>query len=183
MIEDTSDECFFAVMQNIKNRNWPSHFDPKPSPWFPSDGERCVEIPWALSRYRGQKKLLEIGLPFLDLSMVRAQIQLQIITGCRLYGMDFVELDSVLNRFNKLNFDIREYYTFYKEDLRRISLKNNLFDLIFCVSTIEHVGFDKVSNVGNTKTAFIRSEKEPELLPDYDSCKDDQKHLPKLNVY
>ena len=72
MLEDTSDECFLAVLQNIKNSNWPSRFDPKPSPWFPSDGERCVEIPWALSRYRGQKKLLEIGLPFLDLSMVRA---------------------------------------------------------------------------------------------------------------
>ncbi len=87
-----------------------------------------IEIPWALSRYAGQQRVLEVGCSF-------ATENPQYIEGLRalaipeLHGIDISSVEAPF--FIKRTADIRES-----------GYAANFFDMILCVSTIEHVGRD-----------------------------------------
>jgi len=139
--------------------------------------ERCVEIPWALSRYRGQKNILEIGLALADPMLVRAQMKLQKENGCKLSGLDIVDIDRVLNRFGSLGCNIKEVYDFHQADARNTDFTDDSFDLIFLISTLEHFGFDRFEPSQNADTVFKRPKDYPEEFPLYEDCREDRKAL------
>jgi SAM-dependent methyltransferase len=88
--------------------------------------ERPIEIAWALGRYRGEPRVLDIGYAFAE------PVWLSAVTTARprtLTGLDLVErevpgLSAVVG------------------DVRRMPFRDRSFDVIFCISTLEHVGAD-----------------------------------------
>src|SRR3989338_2287666 len=157
-------DCFSGIIKKIEKKIWPNEFEPE-YPWFPGHDERCVEVPWALSRYQGQKNILEIGLALADPMLIQAQIKLRELTGCKLSGLDIVNIERVLNRFKFLNSDIREVYDFHQADARNTGFTDNSFDLIFLISTLEHFGFDKFEPKEKANTVFKRPKEYPENFP------------------
>jgi SAM-dependent methyltransferase len=88
--------------------------------------ERPVEIAWTLGRYRGERRVLDVGYAFAEPEWLVA------LTHSRpreLVGVDLVErdvpgLESVV------------------ADIRKLPFSDRSFDVVFCVSTLEHVGQD-----------------------------------------
>jgi SAM-dependent methyltransferase len=103
-------------------------------PWhgFASEGtgvgmtERVVEIPWILSRYSGERRVLEIGPTFAYTTYIRHLDRLCIE---ELHGLD---LSTRPVRGIRL----------VQGDVRDMPYPDDHFDLIHCVSTIEHVGLN-----------------------------------------
>jgi SAM-dependent methyltransferase len=88
--------------------------------------ERPVEIAWTLGRYRGEARVLDVGYAFAEPDWLVALVQAR---PRELVGVDLVErevpgMESVV------------------ADLRRLPLPDRSFDVVFCVSTLEHVGQD-----------------------------------------
>jgi len=180
MFQGNVDDCYKKILDNIKRHDWPTPFVPEPQPWFPESDERCIEVPWALSRYSGQKSVLEIGLALADLMLIRAQLQLKEYTNCDLSGMDLVDIHRTIDRFKSLNLDLTEIYNFHQEDARDTNFENNSFDLIFCISTLEHIGFDEFEEDERIDSIFKRPENYPEALPSYKECRDDRKAITEI---
>jgi SAM-dependent methyltransferase len=86
--------------------------------------ERVVEIPWALSRYRGERCVLDIGTAFAIPVYVESLRRLAIpdLHGADLapYRMDGIEM--------------------VQADVRRLPYPDDKFDLVLCVSTLERIG-------------------------------------------
>jgi glycosyltransferase involved in cell wall biosynthesis len=92
----------------------------------PNTTERVVEIPWMLSRYEGEPRVLDTGYAFASGVWLSALLDLGIPS---LHGVDLATLSVPGMRR-------------VRGDLRGLPYKDASFDLIYCVSTIEHVGFD-----------------------------------------
>lgn len=90
--------------------------------------ERVVEIPWVLSRYRGERRVLDVGssfaLPFYLDELRRLRIE-------ELHGVDLAPRTIPGLRLARA-------------DVRRMPYADGYFDLILCVSTLEHIGFVNV---------------------------------------
>ena len=173
-------EWYTNVLTSLRSGNFPASFAPKPSPWFPQESERCIEVPWALSRYRGQKSILEIGLSLADITLVSAQLALKKIGNADLHALDIVDIERVLNRFSNLGVDVRTMYRFALGDVRNTPYADNSFDLIFLISTIEHVGFDEFEPNVYADTVFKRPEQFPSVFPIYEQSREDRKVLKEL---
>lgn len=95
-------------------------------PYGVGDTERCIEIPWALSCYRGEEMVLDVGFAHAEERFLKELLAQGIP---HLHGIDLVKkrvdkIDSVMG------------------DIRSTPFHNGSFDLVFCISTIEHIGKD-----------------------------------------
>lgn len=97
--------------------------------------ERCVEIPWVLSRHRGESRVLDIGSAHAEPRYLDALSKLRIPL--------LVALDLVPCRYPGVRSVVA--------DARWPPLGNEAFDLILAVSVIEHIGCDNRSYVGDLK--------------------------------
>ena len=91
----------------------------------PATDERVVEIPWVLARLRGGRAL-EVGYAFAEPPYLTA-----------LLGAGFDELTGV----DLADADVPGMTT-VRADVRALPFDNGAFDLVLCVSTLEHVGAD-----------------------------------------
>jgi len=92
----------------------------------PPGDERPIEIPWALGRARGAKRVLDAGSAFAEPAYLAALVAL---------GADeLVAVDLVSVEIPGLRAVVA--------DLRDLPFEEGSFDLALCISTIEHVGFD-----------------------------------------
>jgi SAM-dependent methyltransferase len=92
----------------------------------PGTDERSIEIPWALSRRLGARRLLDAGYahaPTLYLEHLTA-LDSEEVVGVDLTHREVPGVRSVV------------------ADLRRLPFNADRFDLVLCVSTLEHVGSD-----------------------------------------
>jgi len=103
-----------------------SHFKIPSEPYGIRDSERCIEIPWAISLYAGEEVVLDIGYANAEERHIHALHSLKIP---HLYGIDISE--------KKI-----DGFVTHRGDIRHTNFKDNFFDLVFCISTIEHVGRD-----------------------------------------
>ena len=91
--------------------------------------ERVVEIPWTLSRYAGEHRVLDVG------SSNAVAPYLAYLTGLNipeLHGVDLspASIDGMVMT---------------QADVRQMPYEDSSFDLITCVSTLEHIGRDNSS--------------------------------------
>ena len=117
-------------------------------PYGLKDTERCIEIPWTISCYKGEKKVLDIGYANAEERYLKELISLNI---SKLYGIDIVKND------------VKGIITI-SGDIRKTNLPNNFFDLVFCVSTIEHIGRDN--------TVYAKTYCENDDLGDFKAIKE-----------
>jgi SAM-dependent methyltransferase len=87
--------------------------------------ERAVEIPWALARYRGERRVLDIGYAFAEPAYLEGLTGL----GADLVGVDLAEAEVP---------GLRSVVA----DVRELPFEKGSFDLAFCISTLEHIGRD-----------------------------------------
>src|SRR5262249_13470907 len=97
-----------------------------------SETERCVEIPWALSRYRGERRVLDVGYAHAEPRYAHALAGLGIPV---LVGIDLVAAK-------------RDGVRALAADVRAPALRPGSFDLIMAISVIEHVGRDNTRYSG-----------------------------------
>ncbi|HEX2028775.1 MAG TPA: class I SAM-dependent methyltransferase [Nitriliruptorales bacterium] len=92
--------------------------------------ERSVEIPWVLSSYRGERCVLEVGYAFAEERYLQALRSLDVPV---LVGLDLAAgtRDDLSTTFRRVRADIRSHV-----------FAPDSFDLVLCISTIEHVGRD-----------------------------------------
>jgi SAM-dependent methyltransferase len=83
--------------------------------------ERAIEIPWVLSRYSGERNVLDVGTAFAEPAYVQG---LQELAAGELVTVDLAEPATVI------------------ADVRDLPFEDGRFELAFCVSTLEHVGRD-----------------------------------------
>jgi SAM-dependent methyltransferase len=86
--------------------------------------ERPIEIPWCLARYRGEPRLLDVGYAFAEPAYLAALLELR---AAALVGVDLAEADVPgLKRV--------------RADVRSLPFDDGDFDVVLCISTLEHVG-------------------------------------------
>jgi hypothetical protein len=92
----------------------------------PVGDERPVEIPWCLSRYRGEPRLLDVGYAFAEPVYLAA---LSTLGAEELVGVDLGEAE--VPGLRRVVADVRE-----------LPFRRGEFDVAICISTLEHVGRD-----------------------------------------
>ena len=92
----------------------------------PPGDERTIEIPWALGRARGAKRVLDAGSAFAEPAYLAA---LAALGADEVVAVDLAPVEIP---------GVRAVVA----DLRNLPLEDGSFDLALCISTIEHVGFD-----------------------------------------
>ena len=92
----------------------------------PPGDERPIEIPWCLSRYRPDERLLDVGFAFAEPAYLAALTRL----GAReVVGVDLAETRVP---------GIRSVVA----DVRRLPFRDGELDVAICISTLEHIGRD-----------------------------------------
>lgn len=95
-------------------------------PFGEGDTERCIEIPWAMSVYSGETQVLDVGYANAEDRYIEQILSLNIP---ELHGTDIVEKKV-------------EGFIKHVGDIRETAFPNDFFDLVYCISTIEHIGRD-----------------------------------------
>ncbi len=101
--------------------------------------ERIVEIPWVINELKGLKgSLLDAG------STLNFKYILKNLTHFKKIFISTLYPENIY--FNDLNIS----YTY--EDLSKLSFRNDYFDAVTCISTLEHIGFNNnIYNYGKFK--------------------------------
>jgi SAM-dependent methyltransferase len=97
-------------------------------PYGAGGTERVIEIPWALSKYNGGPRVLEVGCSFASENPEYIQ-SLLALNIPELHGVDVSSVGAP--HFIKRTADIRES-----------GYETGFFDFILCISTLEHIGKD-----------------------------------------
>jgi O-antigen chain-terminating methyltransferase len=92
----------------------------------PATEERFVEIPWVLARYDGEPRVLDVGYANAEPAYLAALVD---ASPGEVVGVDPVPFDAP---------GVRGVVG----DLRALPFADGAFDVVLCVSTIEHVGRD-----------------------------------------
>jgi O-antigen chain-terminating methyltransferase len=99
--------------------------------------ERVVEIPWVLSRYRGEEDVLDIGTsnaPDVYLSSL-TRLNIPNLVGLDLSGVSVAKVEVV------------------RGDMTQMPFGHRAFGLILCISTLEHCGKDNTQYGVSSGTA------------------------------
>lgn len=112
--------------------------------------ERVIEIPWALSKYNGGRRVLEVGCSFASENpeYIEGLLSLNI---SELHGIDVSSGEAP--HFIKKTGDIRES-----------GYETRFFDFILCISTLEHVGKDNTKHY--KPIAELPADRPSSLAPD-----------------
>jgi SAM-dependent methyltransferase len=88
--------------------------------------ERVIEIPWCLSRYAGEARVLDVGYAFAEPAYLAGLVGLG---APELVGVDLAEAEVPGLRSTVA-------------DIRELPFDDGSFDLAICISTLEHIGRD-----------------------------------------
>ena len=110
----------------VLNRPGIPHFSVDTPLYGLDDSERCIEIPWVLSRFQGEPRVLDIGYANAEPRYLKARDALTIpfLVGLDLSAAHQSGLAGVAG------------------DALALPFRPGSFDLIFAISAIEHIGRD-----------------------------------------
>jgi len=129
--------CAATDRHYVLNQPAPPDFSVDTPMYGLDDSERCIEIPWVLSRFRGEARVLDIGYANAEPRYLQARDALKIPF---LVGLDLAAAPQ------SCIFGIAG-------DARALPFRLGTFDLIFAISVIEHIGRDNaIYGVGEQPT-------------------------------
>lgn len=99
--------------------------------------ERFIEIPWCLIRRRTANTVLDVGYVNADMNYLQGLAAQQIPD---LYGLDIAT--PVNHSCTLPDGTVKPLLKPVQSDIRNTPFADDFFDLIFLISTIEHVGMD-----------------------------------------
>jgi SAM-dependent methyltransferase len=116
----------FAAGERSKPRDHRGPSRPRELVAPASSDERALEIPWCLTRYDGERRVLDVGYAFAEAAYVAGLLALgaEELVGVDLAAADVPGLRSVVS------------------DVRSLPFDDDSFDFALCISTLEHVGRD-----------------------------------------
>ncbi len=126
--------------------------------------ERSIETPWVASTINKYniKSILDIGFTMSSLDYLGLLLELNKKYGVQIEAVDIVKPERVRTRYPKEWLDEIFSISITVGDMRKINVQEGKYDAVTCISTIEHIGFDKAT-IGNLKTAFDRKLKPKEV--------------------
>lgn len=124
--------------------------------------ERIIEVPKAaywLKQFSNEDSLniLDIGFTMSSLDWLGLLLKLNEAQNCTLNAMDIIKPERVKSRYPQEWHEAIFKVAVEIGDLRTMPMKENNFDVVTCISTIEHIGFDEAEEE-DLSTAFKRSE-------------------------
>lgn len=124
----------------------------------PGTSSRAVEVPWAascLARLR-PKRLFDVGLSLASLDYLGLLLEHARQPGNVLRAVDIIDPARVRSRYPGEWWPEIRAVGVEVRDARELSPAAEPFDMVNCVSVIEHIGFDKASR-DDPKSAFERA--------------------------
>jgi O-antigen chain-terminating methyltransferase len=120
------DALAFAAAERARPRDVRGPARPRELSAPAESDERALEIPWCLARYDGEPRVLDVGYAFAEPAYLAglAALGARELTGVDLAELELPGLRSVV------------------ADVRELPFADASFDLILCISTLEHVGRD-----------------------------------------
>lgn len=118
--------------------------------------ERCVEIPWVSAHIGSANSILDIGWSMSPpewLGVLLASRR----AGANLTGIDIVDPKRVESRFLPDMLNEIMAVPVIVGDILTYEPLDEIFDLLTCVSTLEHIGFDQATPPDVTDTVFVRA--------------------------
>lgn len=107
--------------------------------------ERVVEAPWVAHHVKGCISLLDIGFTFASFEYLGMLLWLKEEYGFQLSVVDIIKPESIQERYPVDWISSILEVPITVGDLRFLELPANVYDIVTCISTIEHIGFDKPS--------------------------------------
>lgn len=117
--------------------------------------ERCVEVPWIASHLGKAKRILDVGWSMSPPEWFGVLLSCQ-RNGTDLVGIDIVDPHRVRNIYPERIVDQVLRTPVRIESILDAEPTDGKFDVITCVSTLEHIGFDIATEPSVTSTAFVR---------------------------
>ena len=119
-------DCAATDRQYVVNRPGVPDFSVDTPLYGLGDSERCIEIPWVLSRFRGEPRVLDVGHANAEprYLQVRDALKIPCLVGLDLTAAPQPCISGVAG------------------DALALPFRPGVFDLIFAISVIEHIGRD-----------------------------------------
>jgi O-antigen chain-terminating methyltransferase len=118
--------CAVTDRQYVLNRPGAGDFSVDTPLYGLDDSERCIEIPWVLSRFQGETRVLDLGYANAEprYQLARDTLKIPFLVGFDLAAAPQSHISGVAG------------------DALALPFRPGAFDLIFAISVIEHIGRD-----------------------------------------
>lgn len=132
---------------------------------LPGHSERIVEVPWAAQYLKPGSRMLDIGFAMSSLDWLGLLLHMREKADCDLQAVDIVRPARVASRYPENWRESALAVPVTIGDIRRLTSFETEFDLVTCISTIEHIGFDTAST-DDPDSAFARGKTPAEVASD-----------------
>jgi len=134
---------------------------------IPGHSERLVEVPWAAQYLGAAKNILDIGFSMSSLDWLGLLLIALKNPQTNLHAADIVRPERVASRYPEHWRAATLQVPVTIGDIRQIALPSDHFDLVTCISTIEHIGFD-IASTDDPHSAFLRGKTPAEIAANRD---------------
>ncbi len=131
---------------------------------IPCHSERLAEVPWAAKYLRDARTILDIGFAMSSFDWLGLLLAAGQREHTSIQAVDIVRPQRVATRYPDPWRKQILQTPIIIGDIRTCELPREHFDLISCISTIEHIGFD-VASTDDPNSAFLRG-KTPAQIAD-----------------
>ena len=125
--------------------------------------ERCIEVPWAAQWFDKDMAVMDIGFTMSSLDWLGLMLNVRNTMNISIDAMDIIKPERVQTRYPAPWLKDILSVPVSIGDIRQSKVKADHYDLVTCISTIEHIGFD-YADENDPNTAFKRG-KTPEDVP------------------
>lgn len=149
------------IVDGIETLNFPGIFGKGSS-------ERVIETPWVAHHARECKEVLDAGFTFASFEYLGLLLHLKENHSVNITGLDIVSPVKVSSRYPSEWLSSILSVPVLIGDARSVNLENSKYDLVTCISTIEHIGFDEPASTVSG-SAFERKSRIDEVIKVRDS--------------
>jgi len=139
---------------------------------------RSIEVPWAASHVRAGSRVLDVGFALANLDYLGMLLHSIGHYGVRLDAVDIIRPEQVKNRYPEEWLPAIAKVPVFAGDVRTLDLPADTYDAVMCISTLEHIGYDRPSSTV-AGSAFERAKSKGEA----NTLRDPHTHEAVLNAF